>query len=459
MARPLGARLSEEDPMTAITTTSAHHDQHENPMQAGADAVARYDAAIDALLRYHPSVVKHAMTLAEQHPDVAMANALVAYLHLMSTERGDIDVATAAWQGMSATEMGAREQAHRAAIGEWVHGRWAGAADALDELLVRWPGDLLALQIGHQLDFFLGDAANLRDRPGRSLASLDPDHPHTGFVLGMRSFGLEESGHYEAAEEAGQAAVAANPDDVWAIHAVTHAHEMRGRVEEGKAFLEQRVGDWGSGNLFTVHNWWHLGLFHLEQGEIAEVLDIYDREVHHAGSDGAALELLDASAMLWRLHLDGHATGTRFAALADAWAAADAAPWYAFNDLHAVMAYVGADRRGDAARVVDRMAAYVEEGGTGSNVAMTAEIGLPTSQAIVAFGEGRWERVIELLAPIRRRFQVFGGSHAQRDVLQRTLLEAAIRGGRTDLARALVSERLAVRPSSAYARVQQARLS
>jgi hypothetical protein len=60
--------------------------------------------------------------------------------------------------------------------------------------------------------------------------------------------------------------------------------------------------------------------------------------------------------------------------------------------------------------------------------------------------------------PIRRRLQLFGGSHAQRDVLQRTLLEAALRDGRRDLARALIAERLAVRPNSAYAAHQLERL-
>jgi hypothetical protein len=359
---------------------------------------------------------------------------------------------------MSTTDMGARELAHRRAIGEWVHGQWHRAGEALDELLVRWPGDLLALQVGHVLDFFVGDAANLRDRPGRSLRAVDPGHPHHGFVLGMQAFGLEESGHYEAAEDAGMAALAANPDDVWAIHAVTHAHEMRGRVQQGIDLLTSREADWGSGNLFTVHNWWHLALFHLEQDDLAEVFAIYDREVHHAESTGVALELLDATAMLWRLHLDGIDSGDRFARAAARWAEKEAAPWYAFNDVHAVMAYLGADRPADAQHVVDRLTAYVNDGGDGSNLAMTTEVGLPVSRALVAFHEERWADVIGELLPRRRTFQRFGGSHAQRDALQRTLLEAAIRGGETNLARALVAERLAVRPSSAYAAAQQARL-
>jgi hypothetical protein len=388
-----------------------------------------------------------------------MASALVAYLYLTSTDESDVATAAAAAEAMAATAMNDRERAHHAAISAWVGGDWIGAARLLDALLERWPADLLALQVGHSLDFFVGDAANLRDRPGRSLVGLDPAHPHTGFVRGMQAFGLEESGSYAEAEAAGLAAVNVNPDDVWAIHAVVHTHEMRGQVADGIRFLTSREADWGSGNLFTVHNWWHLALFQLETGEFDAGLRIYDAEVHNASSLGVSLQMLDASALLWRLHLDGHDDGGRFAALADAWAArTDGRPWYAFNDLHAVFALVGAGRIADAERVIERLAGYVHVGGAGTNVAMTAEIGLPTSRAVVRFGQGRYEDVIDELLPIRRVLQHFGGSHAQRDVLQRTLLESALRAGKSDLGRTLIAERLAVRETSVYGWTQQARL-
>lgn len=470
--RERDARSDSHSATMSIITTSTAADEHGNPISAGEDAVTLYDQALDRFLRFSPEVVTLATTLAEQHSDVAMSHALIAYLHLSSTQRADAEVALAAWQGMAATPMGEREQAHHDAIGAWARGRWDQAAQIVDDLLVRWPTDLLALMVGHQLDFFQGDAASLRDRPARSLPAIDPAHPHAALVRGMLAFGLEESGHYEAAEQAGLAALAVNADDVWSIHAVTHTYEMRGLVDTGIEFLTAREADWGSGNLFTVHNWWHLALFYLEIGEHDTSLAIYDREVHNAESDGVALEMLDAAALLWRLHLDGLDTGGRFAPLADAWAAATSTPWYAFNDLHAVLAFVGADRMADAERVVERLTRYVDDGsvgsvgpvgsagstGAGTNLAMTAEIGLPSTRAIVAHGQQRWDDVVAELLPIRRRLQRFGGSHAQRDVLQRTLLDAALRSGRTDLARGLISERLAVRPTSAYAAAQQSRL-
>jgi hypothetical protein len=192
-------------------------DRHGNPTTGGIEATARYDEAVDALLRYSPRVLELGPAFVEQHADAPMSHAYMAYLCLSSTDAPDVPAAREFWTAMAATDMNDRERAHYAAISKWVNGDWAGAARTLGELTTRWPKDLLALQFGHQLDFFLGDAAQLRDRPGRSITEFDRDDPHTAFVRGMQAFGLEESGHYGAAEAAGRAAVAVNPDDVWAV--------------------------------------------------------------------------------------------------------------------------------------------------------------------------------------------------------------------------------------------------
>ena len=347
---------------------------------------------------------------------------------------------------------------HEAAISSWIAGDWAGAARRLDDLLQRWPADLLALLVGHQLDFFLGDNLNLRDRPSRSLPAVDPQHSHSAIVQGMLAFGLEEAGSYAQAESAGLEALATNPDDVWALHAVAHVFEMEGRVDEGIRFMVDRTTDWGSGNLFTVHNWWHLGIYCLEAGRYDAALQIYDREIHHSASPGFPLQMLDASAMLWRFHLDGVDTGDRFAALAKSWVAAiSPEPWYAFNDVHAMMALTGAGELSEARAVITRLGRYLDAA-SGTNAFMTAEIGLPASRALLAHAEGRYDDVVAELAPIRRTLFRFGGSHAQRDALQRTLLDAAIRAGDHDRARVLLNERLTLRPTSVYGWTQRKRL-
>ena len=113
-------------------------------------------------------------------------------------------------------------------------------------------------------------------RRGRtSLRRVATDRPGYGFVCGMYTFGLEENGQYEAAEEQARRALEANPRDVWAVHAQAHVFEMRGAQRLGVAFLDRTAQDWSS-SYFATHNWWHRALYHLELRETDEALALYD---------------------------------------------------------------------------------------------------------------------------------------------------------------------------------------
>ncbi|MGZ4637399.1 hypothetical protein, partial [Oryzihumus sp.] len=210
-----------------------------------------------------------------------------------------------------------------------------------------------------------------------------------------------------------------------------------------------------------VHNWWHHCLYRLELGDMEGPLRVYDAVLHHAGSDGLVLEMLDASALLWRMYLEGEDLTPRWQALAAAWEPKTAQPHYAFNDMHAVMAFVGAGWLADARRLVDERARWAAQTHPAAdvNVTMTRDVGLPVGAALLAFGEGRYDDAVELLLPIRGQVHRFGGSHAQRDAVQRTLVESALRSGRLSLARALLSERLGVRPCSPYNWLKHAELA
>ncbi|MCC6438960.1 MAG: hypothetical protein IT196_28315, partial [Acidimicrobiales bacterium] len=176
-------------PVSAVPPTSTH------PTTGPTEAIQRYDAAVDRLVRFHVDVVEQSSRLVENHPSFPMGQVLAAYLHLMSTDARDLDAARGFAATLQAVPRNDRESAHATAIAAWLQGDWHGAARRLDALLVEWPTDVLALMIGHQLDFFVGDARNLRDRVGRSVAAFDRQHPHYGFVRGMQAFGLEECGH------------------------------------------------------------------------------------------------------------------------------------------------------------------------------------------------------------------------------------------------------------------------
>ena len=158
------------------------------------------------------------------------------------------------------------------------------------------------------------------------------------------------------------------------------------------------------------------------------------------------LDLVDASALLWRLHLRGVDVGQRWHELADCWEPLAADGFYAFNDAHAMMTFVadGRDKAVDALLAAQQQAMI---GSTG-NARMTWEVGYPLCAALRAFGRGDYATCIGLLRPLRSRLNRFGGSHAQRDVFDLTLIEAARRDNHYALLRALANERIGMKPES-----------
>ena len=104
---------------------------------------------------------------------------------------------------------------------------------------------------------------------------------------------------------------------------------------------------------------------------------------------------MDGSALLWRLSLLGHDVGARWTDIADKWAMRIEDGYYAFNDLHAMMAFIGANRRSEQAaliQVAERAAL-----GTGTNAMMTREVGLPSLKGFAAFGRGAYDEAVERL--------------------------------------------------------------
>ena len=101
-------------------------------------------------------------------------------------------------------------------------GRWRDAGLSLEDLSAQFPRDLLALQTGHQVDFFTGDSRMLRDRVARALPHWNDGMPGYHAVLGMHAFGLEETGDYAQAERTGRRAIELEPRDSWGWHAVAH---------------------------------------------------------------------------------------------------------------------------------------------------------------------------------------------------------------------------------------------
>jgi hypothetical protein len=77
---------------------------------------------------------------------------------------------------------------------------------------------------------------------------------------------------------------------------------------------------------------------------------------------------------------------------------------------------------------------------------MAREVGLPLMRGVLALARGDADGAVDLIYPVRSVAQRFGGSHAQRDLIDQTLLAAAAIGGRRNVGRALVNERTMAKP-------------
>lgn len=409
------------------------------------EAASLYNRALTAFNLYHGDPIGLADQAHAAAPDCAMPLLLKAYIFGLATEPGATAETRRLLERLKALPLDARASRHVAALALLVRGDWTGAALALDELNAAHPRDLLGLQAGHLIDFYRGDARSLRDRIARILPQWSPDTPGYSTLLGMYAFGLEESGDYASAEQYGRQAIALEPNDSWAHHAVAHVLEMQGRVDAGLQWMASRTEHWAAAeNLLKVHNWWHYALYHLESGQHQQVLALYDAHIRPP-EPAIALALADASAMLWRLSLAGVDVGERWTPLADQWDAHADGGSYPFNDWHAVMAYLGAQRKDEIARII----AALNDADTAIDTGRWArEIALPLVEGFVAFQRRDYATAARKLHPVRYRAHQFGGSHAQRDIIDLTLAEAAVRGGLADWAMAVAHERLALRPRS-----------
>jgi tetratricopeptide (TPR) repeat protein len=339
-----------------------------------------------------------------------------------------------------------RERRHLAAASAWAEGKTSRAVLGWETILDDHPTDALALRLAEDAYYFLGRSLAIRDCAARVLPAWDRGNPLASFILGLYAFGLEETGELGRAEELGREALAGNPRDAWATHALAHVMETANRHDEGVAFLKSTRADWAGAHFMGGHNGWHLALFLVELGRFDEVLADYDRISAAKLAGDATLDRIDAAALLWRLELAGVDVGNRWAPVAGQWMAHVDDHVLAFNDLHCALAAARSPAPGDVKRFRHSLDVY-ERLGSGDNRDVTAEVGRRLIDGALAFACGDYGQAVEAILPVRRQAVRIGGSHAQRDIVDLTLIAAAERSGQLSLARELLAERAATRPT------------
>ncbi|MDR3530040.1 MAG: tetratricopeptide repeat protein [Rhodopila sp.] len=396
-------------------------------------AAAAFDHAVDGYLGYRVDMAARMEVLLAADPDFGLAHCLKGYLFMMSFRADSLGAARAALADARRCARTAREKAHAEALAHWADGDPERAAAVWDHILRDHPHDVLAFRLAHFLNFWAG-------RPEAMLASVlsverhwSDALPGFGSVLACRCFAHEEAGYYLEAEHAGREAIRRDPTDLWAAHGVAHVLEMTGRRLEGIAWVEGLQSRWDGSNNLKHHLWWHQAMYHLELGDFAKVLALYDAGFRDLSSPltGMApdlyIDVQNAASMLFRLGRHGVDVGERWIELADKAEARIGDCQSAFTLPHWMMALAATGR--DAA--AEAMLAGMRDFAAGEQpiARLVRDLALPVTEAVLANGQGRHARAVALMRPVLGDMYRMGGSHAQQDVLEQVFLDSALKAG------------------------------
>ena len=429
-----------------------HHDAVGLPLTTqSAEAAAAFDHAIAGYLSYRADGMQRLTALLDADPECGMAHVLKGYFAMLAYKQAALPMARQATADAARLLAHAtpREQAHLAALVAWTGLEPDRAAAIWEEQILRdHPRDILAFRLAHFVNFWLG-------RPATMLASVQAVAPHWGdelpgynAILGCACFANEECGRYIQAEEAGRAAIARDPGDLWAAHGVAHVMEMQGRRGEGLIWLDALARHWEGSNNLRHHLWWHAAMFKLEHGDHAGVLALYDAQFRNLASrlveaqPDLYIDVQNATSMLWRLVRHGVNVGDRWNELADKAEARIGDCLSAFSLPHWMMALAASGRFEAAQRMLAAMRDFAQ--GPGSLRKLVGETALPVTEAVLLHARGEHARVVAVMRPVLGTMHQLGGSHAQQDVLEQLYLDAAMQAGLHDEARLLL-ERVAGR--------------
>ena len=425
------------------TRTVDARDPFGNPitLQHAASAAAVGDF-IEGFLHYEPRIL--AVLAAAEQDKSLIVQAYAAVLWMFSESpagrpKANAHLARARSAGLPATE---RERRFAQAVAHWMDGE-VHEAMALHEALAReHPRDLASIKLAQYHAFNLGDSpAMLRLALHAQLAASEVAALH-----GMLAFGWEQCHRLDEAEAAARRALAMRPQDAWAQHALAHVMLTDGRLAEGAYLLHQVSGPWQQLTSFMrSHNWWHLALFHIELGDDAAALKLYDEQVW--GVDCTySQDQVGAVSLLARLELAGVVVGERWAALAAHLTSRVADQIQPFLDLQYLYGLARADRP-EADTLLANIEAFAPQAPAASRAAWV-QVAVPAARGLVAHARGHWAQAADHLTLALPGLAGIGGSHAQRDLFEQLHVDALQRAGRLAAVQNILQPRANAQPQS-----------
>lgn len=326
-----------------------------------------------------------------------------------------------------------RERSHLRVISLFAGSRFTDARDAAVTHLRSWPGDALIVMYAHYLfNLYIPDS-DRRERHLELASTVAAQVPNDWYLLGELAFASEESGQYATARELAERSLQLNPHNGAAAHPLAHAFLETGAVQQGEKWLAKWLATWSDPSPMVCHLTWHLALLRLVNGE--SVRNDLDEVLNYVGRSVGVLS--DGASLMWRLNLAG-CTDLPWHVLS----AVPSPPGFSFSNFHRGLVLAGT-------KDLDGLAAFSQE------LRDRATSGHPTAgtcaavvDALGCFATEDTTAAANGLIAIESSLPNLGGSRAQLEVLDDTIVEALRRSGRSSEARARLEQRLERRPST-----------
>jgi len=414
-------------------------DRYGLPMStSSAGAAEHYQDGMDRLLSYGFGADRAFAASVTADEGFALAHAGAALFALF---QGDAATARTAVDRARRLVAGAtrREQQHVEALSAIAGGETARGLGLIEEHVKEFPRDALLVNQAASAIGLGGRADREQFRVG-FVERLAAAYGDDWWFQSALAFGYLEVGRYAESRRLSERSLEQYPGNANASHNIAHICYETVDNEGGIALLSDWLTSYDRRAPFHCHLAWHLGLFELQCGRPERALEIYERDI--AASPNPRLAMIDGAALLWRFGLyDCQKGPLPWRRLADL-ATRVTRPGFIFGDVHAALAYASV---GDDAALSSLIAGLRAVDAKGHPIAGT--VGLPLVQGIAAYVTGDYAGALAHFEPVESQMHRVGGSHAQWEIFEETMVVCRLRLQRYDDAGRLLRRRLAHRSS------------
>lgn len=405
-------------------------------------AAERFQEGMDRLLSFSTGADECFAAAVQADEGLAVAHTGAA---LVAAVLGDTTSARASAERARERVAGAtrRERQHVEAVHAFIAGETARGFALVDEHVADFPLDALLVNQASSAIALAGRSDREEYRVA-FLEGLAPAYGDDWWFQSALAFGYHEVDRFEESRRLSERSLQQYPRNANAIHNIAHICFETVDNEGGAAILEEWLTGYDRRASFHCHLAWHLAMFELHRGHHARALQIFQRDI--LGAANARSAMSDGTALLWRLRLDG-ASDLPWRPLADL-AERVSRPTFIFGEIHAALAYAACGDSAALARLMDGLRGLHAKGHP-----IAGTVALPVVQGIAAFAAGDHAGALAHLEPVAGEIHRVGGSHAQWELFEETMVASYLALERYDDAIRLVRRRLQRRASPRDLRV------